>query len=313
MNTDPSNPPEGDENLGAETAGSGDAFPFGQGLSERVRTLLARFRKLNDLFLGTGKDEFDEQGRRRDTSSKGYDASLLCTLIKRGVRDPAELGGALWFRPDGEARRKGAAYIEKGVRDALEFMNDQERPGIANGGEDCRLRVFDQIPKAYELVIAGVTVRLTTGELVSRSKLKRRLTEALDRVPTLPAPQKYDAFVNGLLTQAEIVPMPPEASNDPAVRAELERVIEGLQVSEEPDALDNGKAVILPRGQHEGCRAFRVKALLRAVREDFPKLTKGEACLQLRKLGYVGIQAPFEGRPRVWVRPPMNARGNTSE
>ena len=68
--------------------------------------MFARSPRIHGLFEGRGKLGVGEDGRTRDTSSSGYDATLLSALIAKGVTDECMLATVLYHRPDGAAAAK---------------------------------------------------------------------------------------------------------------------------------------------------------------------------------------------------------------
>jgi hypothetical protein len=278
-----------------------------------IRTLLSTAPKIRDLFHGVGKDPVDRQGRRQDCSSSGYDASLLCALVKQGITAPDALATTLWNRPDGEARSKGLPYIERTVRRALGFMSDKEARSEPNVVVD-HVRRFDQTPARYELTIEGKTLTLTTPALLSRSSFTVAFTDHFGRVPCLPEKADWHDWINGFLARAEVVPMPPEASENPAIRDAIGAIIDDLQDGEGLDGLDNDQSVLVPVGDHAGKQAFRLDAVLRRLKDDFPDVKRGDVGPHIRHLGFSDGQITIEGgRRRVWFRPAEYARGGNEQ
>jgi hypothetical protein len=123
-------------------------------LSPRVIHLLDQNPRLQDLFEGRGKTAVGEDGRRRDTSSSGFDYSILSALARKGVRDTSELASVLWRRPDGAARAKGIDYIIRTVRKVLADISAGERARDESQSDVIdftvqRLRVFASNPRKY--------------------------------------------------------------------------------------------------------------------------------------------------------------------
>ena len=116
-------------------------------------------------------------------------------------------------------------------------------------------------------------------------------------------------MVNGWLSKAERVELPPEASTEPAIREEIERIIEDMPVGEEPEDLDHDKCVLLGDGR----RALKVTAIHHRLRDDHPEANAQLICRLLKGMGYSSGTERINGKNvRVWRRDsetPVYARG----
>ena len=111
----------------------------GEALSEHVLGILSSSTKLTALFEGRGKTAMGSDGKRLDNSSSGYDFSLALAVAAKGVTDPSELATVLWHRPDGGAKEKGQAYVERTVQQALaryQTMVDKPTKGASERRSD---------------------------------------------------------------------------------------------------------------------------------------------------------------------------------
>ena len=75
-----------------------------------------------------------------------------------------------------------------------------------------RVEVLASDPPIHHLYIDGQKLILSTEELLSPRRFRRKFVEKLRRIPTLPgrkAQVTYDEHVNEWLRSAEIVPLPP--------------------------------------------------------------------------------------------------------
>lgn len=280
-----------------------DHLEIGDSASARVQEIIRHDRKVSGLFLGQGKKPTDKRGNPVDCSSSGYDASLLSALITKGVTDPSELATAIAVRPDGGARGKGAAYIERTVRSALDFRKQQEEDSdrIVDFGVD-QIRRFKQTPASYEFTIEGHVFRVTTPDLLAHKKFEIAFTDNVGRVPWIN-PKKWRGFVNGLLARAEVVPMPPDASDDEALRDAILGHVDDLQAGEDLDDIDGGKMVTVMSGAFAGRMAFSQPTILRRLREDFPLVKRGDVCVHLERAGFEAVQLTTGKRRRVWLKP----------
>lgn len=276
--------------------------------SPRVQALLDGSSRIRGLFLGTGKPDLGPDGRTRDTTSSGYDFSLVMALARKGITDPSELATAVWLRPDGAAAAKGRPYVGRTVQRAMERVAAiaQQEADEAKAMLDFEVeavRIFDCNPAQYELTVEGTPLRFTTGQLLSPRGFVRVFTDALKRVPCVPKEtEDWSPIVNDWLARAERVEMPPEASDEPALREAVVRQVNDLPVGDAAEDLDHGKAVELDDKR----RAFKSDTLLRALKEDHPHLTRTQLCRVLRDLGYVSGSHRIGGEPvRSWACRPI--------
>jgi hypothetical protein len=273
--------------------------------SELPKQILALFQQkkhIGLLFNGHGTPEIGFDGRPLDSSSVGYDASLVIALVRAGLRDASMLASAVWHRPDGAAKAKGLPYIESIVRNALELASASASvstgSGAALGIE--RVRIFTSNPASFEFTVEGVVFVVTSAQLQSPSRFAVAFLDALHRVPPIPRKHElWDPFVTDLLARAEKVELPPDASHTPALREAVERVISALPLGDAPEDLDQSKAV----ARADGRRAFKVDGLLRLLRDEWPEVERSELCRVLTGLGYESRTERVAGMAvRVWVR-----------
>ena len=284
---------------------------IGDRLSDRVLALVDNPRgRVRALFEGKGKPAIGPDGKGLDTSSSGYDFSLALTLAMTGITDPSELAMAVWLRPDKSAQAKGVEYVRRTVRRAL------QRAKVASKGPaqevDFRVekvRIFDSDSPIYELTIDSRVIRLSSAQLKSRSKFETAFMSALRRLPALPQKvESWRALVNGWLADPEIVDLPPEASEEPALREAVEHAVTDLPVGEDVSDLHRGRALLLDGAR----RIFKADSLLGRLREDRPDLKRNDLCRVLRELGFVSQSVKVSGTTvRVWERvtPYVRARG----
>ena len=282
---------------------------IGQEIPERVRTLLDAHPRLQSLFQGRGKPGTDEQGQRLDTTSSGYDYSLVYALAKKGVRDEAELATALWHRPDDAARSKGLDYVLRTVRKVLARMappaDDRRGQGGASaagddGGIDFvvdRIRIFDSDPPVYEFTIGGTVLKLGSSHLLSRAQFCARFLDGLRRVPALPSKaQAWRELVNDWLAHAEVVEQPPEASQAELLRQQIAAVIASLTIGDSADELDQGKGL-----RHDGTLIFKTLTVLKLLKDTYGEVSAHVLCSYLRDLGFESKPVRLEGKlVRVW-------------
>jgi hypothetical protein len=282
-------------------------------ISGPARKLIETCPRVRNLFEGRGKPVVDEEGNRLDTTSSGYDYSLVYTLATKGVTDPSALATVLWHRPDDAARSKGMKYVQRTVRNALARV-EATKQAKDNGGEGEegnstidfdveRVRIFNSTPRIYELTIGGVPITLSTGEILSRSRFCIRYVDALDRVPKLPSkPGLWDKQVNQWLAQAEHVEQPPEASARMLLREQILQVAEDLPVGESLRDLTQGKAL-----QHDGVVVFKTLTLLKLLKDTHGEVSSHVLCRELRELGFESKTVRIDGKAvRVWHRGPAD-------
>jgi hypothetical protein len=290
------------------------------GLDPWVHALISSSDRLAALFEGRGKTAVTPDGKRVDTTSSGYDFSIIHTLVKRGVTDPDQLATVLWHRPDGAARAKGQEYIARTVRRAIEIAHrtggkqkvDRAGPADRDGGEEpapdidfivTKLVVSDSVPPVYQLHVDDHVLVLTVDDLLSPRHFEKRFVAQLRRIPHLPgkgAAMSWKDLVNGWLAAAEVIHQPPEASPRGLLKEEIARVIDNLGEAETPADLDRGKTFRV-----DGRRGFKTRTVLRALREA----AGGDAgthdvCNLLRELGCENTLCRLDGaRVRLWLAP----------
>jgi hypothetical protein len=274
-------------------------------LHQRVLQLVDRNQRLAALFNGRGRRAMGADGRQLDASSSGYDFSLLLSLIRKGVTEPDLLANALWNRPDRAAREKGPNYIRRTVANALDRAMDVRELEDEIDFKVERVRVFSSNPAVFELTIEGVELRLSASVLRSKSSFCIAYMNAHRRIPKLPDDDVWPQLVNSWLAEAELVEQPPEASDEPALREAVEAAVANLPPGEAREDLDHGKCVALPNGRV----LFKVTAVLRALREDFPHLRRSDLCRVLNDIGFASAAHTVESESvRAWSDTRSNAR-----
>ena len=294
------------DQVGAEAEGEpspevGD-LEVGEELPQLVQALLLKKKRIGSLFNGEGKPEFSPGGGRLDNSSSGYDFSVLLALIRAGVRDPNDLATTLYHRPDGGAKKKGLGYISRTVRNALELSAaaDEHLAGATLNFTVEEVAIYDCDPARYRLTIEGKELVLSSADLKGKGRFAVRFMDALHFAPTLPDDQKdWLSVVNGWLADAAEIAMPPEASEENALRTAVKHVIRDLPLGTTIDDLDRDMAVDL--GEEE--RGFKADAVLNRIQEKRPKVERGDVCRVLRDLGYASGTERVEGEAvRLWKR-----------
>ena len=244
--------------------------------------------------------KFDD-GKPLDTTSSGYDYSLVLALIKKGVKHEDLLANALWNRSDEAAQAKGRDYIRRTVRRALERFQErreQEEADLIDFNVE-RVRIFDSDPAVYEFTIEGVTFQIKSSALKSPGAFSTRFMDALHRIPVVPEAGDWAKIVNGWLHVAERVKQPPEASDEIALRDAVSRAVVNFVVGEDVEDLDRGKALELAAG----ALAFKVEPMLTKVKEQFPRLDRSNLCRVLKDLGFESKPRNFGGEhARAWAK-----------
>lgn len=279
---------------------------IGAQLSKPVHALILTNRQIGALFAGRGKTAIGADGKPMDTSSSGYDFSLLLALIGKGITDRDELATALWHRPDEAARAKGLGYITRTVESALERI---EVVASDLDGKECidftveRITIRESDPPYYHLQVDGKVLILTADQLLSPPLFRRRFMEILRRIPKLPGKKcpPWPTFVNELLGRAEIQKQPADASERGMLSAEITSIIDDAGEADAVEDLDRVKVILVA-----GRRAFKASPLRRALHDrghGDPKMH--ELCDVLRDLKCDYDRHTFLGkRVRVWIAPP---------
>lgn len=283
---------------------------IGEELSERVKKLIDEHPRTKNLFNGQGKPAKDDQGRRLDHSSSGFDYSLMLSLIKKGITNESELATALWHRPDDAARSKGIKYIMRTVSKALDQVAEQ---GTARGkkGENSsdeedegpkfiieKVRIYSSVPAIYELTINGAPVKFSARELLSKGSFKARFLDALHFVPALPKKNDdWDALVNSWMTRAEVIEQPPEASEAGLLKEHILSAIENLAIGESVLDLDRMKAL-----QHDtDGQVFKIDSLMQVLKDRYGEVRPHVLCGHLHDLGYNSQSRRFGAEvTRAW-------------
>lgn len=296
------------------------SVPVQDALDPWVHALISSSDRLAALFEGRGKTAVTPDGKRVDTTSSGYDFSIVHSLVKRGVTDPDQLASVLWHRPDGAARAKGAEYIARTVRRAIEIAAGAPRkPHVDGAGpaptrsrdDDAadidfvlsKLVVTDSDPPVYRAHVDDHVLVLTVDDLLSPRRFERRFVAQLRRIPKLPgkgATVSWKELVNGWLAGAEVIHQPPDASPRGLLREEIVRVIDNLGETDAPADLERGKAIRV-----DGRRGFKTRTVLRALREAAGgDPGTHEVCGLLRELGCENTLCRLDGaRVRLWLAP----------
>lgn len=276
---------------------------IGGTLSPRVLHILHRSPKIQDLFEGRGKTALTETGKRTDTTTSGYDYSVVAALARKGIRDESELATVLWLRPDESAKTKGIEYILRTVRRAVSDVDAAEQGAGAESLASIdfsiqRLRVFDSNPRKYEFAVDGAVFAVSTSELLAPARFRVRFMDALGRVPTLPRGSAWTEQVSVWLEAAEIIKQPPEASPSGFLNDAIVRAITELSPGESVDDLDRGKTL-----HHKGQLVFKTIAIWKFLKENYGEVPSGEICTQLHDLGFGWITPHIDGKGvRVWAR-----------
>jgi hypothetical protein len=297
--------PEAVASVPAESAGAEVAIA--DEISPRVLALIDNQPRIRGLFTGHGKPGVGEDGKSLDVSSSGYDFSLALALAKRGIQDPSEIATAIWHRPDRAAQAKGLGYVTRTVLRALERARGPKRPPRDDADRVDfvveRVRAFSSNPPIYEFTIDGKTFTASSTDLNSKRRFSVRFTDALRRIPKLMCTAvEWTDVVNGWLARAEPVELPPEASDEQALRMKIERIITDLMIvcGDTLEDLDAGKCVALDDGR----KAFKTDAIRRAIKEDEPELKPNQICRILRAFGYEHGPHRFQGAVvRAWTNP----------
>jgi len=267
-----------------------------------------RCARIQRLFEGKGKPLAGRGGRQLDTTSSGYDYSVVLALAKAGIDDPEELATVLWCRPDDAARSKGESYIHRTIERA-QAQAKAERDSRSKHQRDTdegfdftvdRVIMFQCDPPKYELGIEGKVLTLrNTGQLLSPTSFRNRFVDVLGRVPSMPSNRAmWRKWVDDLLARAEKEEMPEEASGDGELRQQIAYIIGGLIVGENASDLDLGKCLIV-----NGERTFKSQTIFQGVREAGLKPKPADTCVQLRKLGYSsGTDRVGDDVVRAWRR-----------
>ena len=107
-----------------------------------------------------------------------------------------------------EAHRQDRAAGPRGCRRAARETESTAGPSCEIDFEVERVVVFDSDPPIHHLYIDGHELELSTEELMSPRRFKRKFVEKLRRIPTLPgrrAQVTYEDYVNQWLRAPELV------------------------------------------------------------------------------------------------------------
>jgi len=293
-------------------------FKPASGLSPAVHALVCSNNPIRKLFEGKGKLPLGADGRPLDQSSSGYDFSLVLALARKGIVDRAELCNALWFRPDGCAREKGARHCWRTVDAALSACSSQAKvktalnAAISTSPEEHsdldfrveRVVIKRAMPPIYEFTIDGNNLTLTAEDILSPRSFSLRFIEALHRMPQMPgkkSPVSWREHVNMWLAGAEVVDLGRDARDDVDLQDTLRYLIDSLPEAGGLEDLDQPRVLFCPEG-----RAFRKRPLYWMLLEKFPRsaVKSGVICSTLRAISCTNRVISFEGTVRrVWLAP----------
>jgi hypothetical protein len=289
----------------ASESPNGPPPPSGNGMSERARELIARDKKLRDIFLGMGKLAKRKDGGKTDCSSSGYDFSFVQALVNHGVRSEPELVEALAARPDGVARQKGYDYIRRTVHRVLELVQRAESGEVEPPELDFKVdevRVYPSTPACYELVIRGKVMPVSSAVLRSTNKFQLAFLDTFHYLPVMPDKKEWPLVVNGWLSVAKKVELPPDATAEIAVREAIEQIVDDLPFGEHVLDLARGKALKV-----DDTKAFKTATVVKLLQEQGMARPANEVCRHMRALNYSNDSPSIDGKKaRVW-RAPWNA------
>jgi hypothetical protein len=292
--------PGNDEDFDDSAVGEDQDLPGN--LPASILALISLRKSIRGLFHGEGKTEAGPDGKRTDTSSSGYDWSFALAVARAGITNVAEIATAILCRPDGGARRKGTDYANRTATKAVAFLQKarQEVIELALDFKVQSFRVYDSNPPRFEMTVEGVTFLLSSRQLRSPGAFADAFLCALRRIPSVPRKlDEWTPVVNALLKDAVRVSMPPEASDEPTLRDDIERILLDLPVGEVTEDLQHGKVVLLADGR----RAFKVEAIQKRLKDEGRDVLRQDICRHLHDMGYDSAPERIGGTPvRVWRR-----------
>lgn len=264
------------------TRPDGALFDLDAELDPRILAQIDQLPSIRRLFEGRGKQAVLPNGKASDASHSGYDFSLAFALIRQGIVDPGLLANALANRPDGAARAKGENYIRRTIEQALTRFHDGEKHRRLESTDFIvdSVVVYVSDSRIYELTIEGYLLRLSTQELLSPRKFQAKFADKIGRIPTIPSGKDWRLLVNGWTAESEEVSLPPDASDEIALRDAVERAVRGLPIGEGEEDLDGEFALVA-----DGVRLFKAEVVRRRLIEEWPDLARNELCRMLRVVG----------------------------
>ena len=103
-------------------------------------------------------------------------------------------------------------------------------------------------------------------------------------------------FIGRIGGPAELVEMPPEASEDPLLREAVENILKNLPAGEKLPDIDRGKKLTANDGQE----IFKAAPVLRILQENLPNIRSNQICVVLKDLGYQAKSWRF-GEDVAWA------------
>lgn len=277
-----------------------------QGLPPEIERSLKE-KRVRDLWEGRGPTEKNELGQPFARTRRGYDASLLRALVRRGLRDVEVLRAAVNHRPatpyDAEQRTPQEADATITLVLAMEPLETAERGGEA-GPANPAWTEFQMVaqrsdPPVFKLrTPTGQWMVLTAEQLQTPRLFQQRCIECLFALPEMPKKKDWAVIVNGWFKNAKYEAAPPEASEDARVTMLIDRLVHAAPRHESFDDVRAGKVVLKGKSL-----VFTTDAVIDMLRRQAGLVVKThQLCRLLRDHGYVNTTVRFEDRVvKAWV------------
>jgi len=297
--------PAADEKKKAKaTAGNGTNktdIVIGDAISPKVqKAIQSKNRKAH--WEGRCKTALGADGTPVDTSRSGYDYTVVIDLLHAGITNPSELATALFHRPNGAGKEKGANYVCRTVEAAIAAFkseDDEDHGGSHCSVEPVHATMTSSNPKLFELVFSEGVLEISADELSNQHKFETAYLNAIGAMPIIKITKRtpWAAYVNSWLTGALIKELPPEASTAFRLKEMIYKIVMNLAEGHDVGDLDAGAYLLL-----DGRRAFKPAAVVKAIQNmsGAPRVSSHDVCNVLEKLG-CKAENPYFGKKRVRV------------
>jgi hypothetical protein len=173
----------------------------------------------------------------------------------------------------------------------------------------CKLVTVLSEPRVHTLTTpGGAKLTLTTDVMLSPSKLRAHMLDAIGILPPLPSKKTPDflrEMWSELFSRREVITPVKEASDQGTINSDIVMVLRKMSRSDDPRDLELN--AIVETEKRPGERFFNARGLYDRLRRISPvKLTPAQFYGELRELGCVNHECVRLGtwRGRAWSVPP---------
>jgi hypothetical protein len=174
------------------------------------------------------------------------------------------------------------------------------------------LIVIDSDPPVWHLTVRvgeeDLRMRLETSQLQNQKSFKKRCIEVMKTIPELPGPKEWEAFVNSLLAQAQVIPVPYEMSDEARLWDLIWRFYSSNAVTTQAEEVLTGKIYVESTPDSGSIAYFRLidfTMYLERVRAKLPPTSLYALLKEMEMRGKVKVAVVLLEGPaiEVWSAP----------